>query len=324
METNKLDSFKRMTPVMREIVAFEEAESNRFRQDKSEALDERMLYSMARKYWNEDSPEMAKSLRYELQEGNMTIPFVIHYPENKKTHEPILYIHGGGFVVGSTATHEGIMRRLAKETGAAVVGIDYSLAPEVKFPIQLEECAALAKHLAKNGDRYGLGGDGISIAGDSAGAYLALAITIYMRDREDISWIRSLILYYGAFGLKDSMSMRLYGGSWDGLSLVELKKYSSIFTRVGDEDNPYRNLFLSDLTYGIPPCYIMACELDPLKDDSRLLHAILTEYGMDAFYREVPGVIHAFMHYAKKLPEATVILRESAEFYRNPEGFHTE
>ena len=80
--------------------------------------------------------------------------------------------------------------------------------------------------------------------------------------------------------------------------------------------DPYRKLFNNDLTWGIPPAYIMACELDPLKDDSRLLHAMLSEHGLTSVYREVPGVIHGFLHYARQLPEAAAVIAESAEFRR--------
>ena len=316
MEKNKLDSFARMTPKMREIADFEEREALRIQRDYGPDLTAPEAYALARQHWNEAAPVLERSEEHLLKAGDREIPFVIHYPNGVETPPVILFTHGGGFTVGSPKTHEGIMRRLVTATGAAVVGIDYSLAPDSKFPVALEECVALAEHLHQSGGTYGLARSPLSLAGDSAGAYLSLAAALWIRDHAIDCPVESLLLYYGAFGLEDSMSMRLYGGIWDGLTLKDLKSYSDLFTRAEDQADPYRKLFNNDLTHGIAPAYIMACELDPLKDDSRLLHAIMAEHGMVSIYREVPGVIHGFLHYSNQLPEAAAIIDESGTFYR--------
>lgn len=317
MEKNKLNSFDRMTPAMREIVSFEEKEAKRIQGEYGPNLTAPRAYALVRQYWNEGAPDLERSEEHILKKGDLRIPFVIHYPDGVTDPSVILFIHGGGFTVGSPRTHEGIMRRLVAATGSAVAGIDYSLAPETKYPTALNECVALAEHLHQAAGNYDLNGSALTLAGDSAGAYLSLASALWIRDHEVDCPIDSLLLYYGAYGLEDSMSMRLYGGSWDGLTLEDLKSYARAFTRSEDEADPYRKLFNSDLTWGVPPAYIMACELDPLKDDSRLLHAILSEHGLTSVYREVPGVIHGFLHYSRELPEAEEIIAESGEFYRS-------
>ena len=80
-------------------------------------------------------------------------------PGGGGTCRRIVYIHGGGWVVGNLDTHDRIMRTLAHSSGAAVVGIDYALSPEAKFPVAIEQCAALVRHLHERGADYGIDGD---------------------------------------------------------------------------------------------------------------------------------------------------------------------
>lgn len=219
--------------------------------------------------------------------------------------------------MGDIDTHAGIIKRLANETGAVVAAIDYRLAPQFKFPVQLDECEEFVNFLSNHAEDYQLDKDNISLAGDSAGAHLSLATAIKIRDRNNNSLkIKTLLLYYGSFGLGDSMSMRLYGGYWDGLSTKELNYYQEQYAHSKDQDNPYRNLFNSDLTFGLPPAYILACELDPLADDSRLLYAILNEHELTAQLDIFDGVIHGFLHYSRALSQSLEAIKSSAEFYK--------
>jgi acetyl esterase len=81
----------------------------------------------------------------------------------------ILYLHGGGFIIGNHETHDSICRELVLGTGFAVVFPEYSLAPEKKFPVQNEQNFAVAQYIVKNGAKHGLKTDKIAVAGDSAG-----------------------------------------------------------------------------------------------------------------------------------------------------------
>src|SRR5262249_13751346 len=124
---------------------------------------------------------------------------------------PIVYLHGGGFVVGSLETHDRIMRLLARAAGRVVIGVDYPLAPEHKFPLALQLVARFVRSLADSG--------GVALAGDSAGAHLALAAALQLREQSPVV---CLLLYYGMYGLRDSLSRRLYGGELDGLDETAL------------------------------------------------------------------------------------------------------
>lgn len=314
MEKNKVDTLSRVSKDMKKVM---EMEASIMAEETDLSLTNKNAYDKQRAFFNEGGPVMAKTLHEMVPMLNKEIPLVFHYPKVEQNMKTILFIHGGGFTVGSNKTHDGMMRRLAKETGSLVVGVEYSLAPENKFPIPLLECVEVVHYLNTHRDTYGIREGHISLAGDSAGAYLSLATIIAMRDNEDPLKIKSLLLFYGGFGLEDSRSMRLYGGDFDGLTLKNLKEYQSLFTRKEDINHPLRNLFNSDLTYGIPPTFILACQLDPLKDDSKLLYDIYKEHGTKVKYLEVAGVLHGFLHFGNHMDEVSEAFSEVGKFYDN-------
>ena len=108
-----------------------------------EALRE--SYNYERKYWNEGGEEVEKIINTSVEGSYGEIPIRLYYPKNHKK-ECIVFIHGGGFVVGNLDTHDRIMRYLASKSGKVVVGIDYKLSPEYKFPTALEECVEVINY----------------------------------------------------------------------------------------------------------------------------------------------------------------------------------
>lgn len=283
-------------------------------------------YMNERKYWNEGGPEPKQTIDLEIEGPYGKFPIRFHYPKKRMGKGAIIYIHGGGFAVGNLDTHSKIMRTLMEETGAVVIGIDYHLAPEYKYPTQVKECAFLVDWLRNYAEKYELDRDDISIAGDSAGANLSLATALYLRDHEkDISYLRALLLYYGTYGLTDSGSMRLLGGDYDGLSQEDLEEYRKMYVADEKSDVRYYDCFSNDLTTGIPPCYIACGNLDPLLDDSKLLYDILKQYQQTVVMEEFKGVIHSFLHFTKLLPEAKEAIRSGATFFQslaNEKTFH--
>ncbi|TQR15598.1 acetyl esterase [Psychrobacillus soli] len=318
MEMNKFDALKMMTPEMiatlkKQNELVEDAFSTNVTYEKM-----RENYNNERKFWNEGGPEPKKSVDLELEGPYGTIGIRIHYPQKRTGKGSIVYIHGGGFVVGNLDTHSRIMRILMEETESVVIGIDYHLAPEYKYPTQVEECAFLVEWLRSNAEEYDLDKNDISLAGDSGGANLSLATALYLRDKkDDVTYLRSLLLYYGAFGLTDSRSRRIFGGDYDGLGREDLKAYSKMYIEDDNVDLRYFDCFSNDLTKGVPPCYIAYGDLDPLQDDSILLYDILTYNNGKAELEEFKGVIHAFLHHSRILPEAKEAIKNGANFYKS-------
>jgi acetyl esterase len=229
----------------------------------------------------------------------------------------LAYIHGGGYVLGDLDTHDRIMRILADESGACVAGIDYALSPEAKFPLALKQCAEVVAYLQEHPDDYGIDSERIALAGDSGGAQLSLATSLYLRDTANVSPIKALLLYYGLFGLRDSLSRRLLGGTWDGLTEADLDYYQDCYLATPeDARSPYVDCLGADLSHGVPPTYIAAAELDPLRDDSAALAMMLANHGVPHQLEVFEGVIHAFLHNSRMLDAAWDALRRGAAFAR--------
>lgn len=181
----------------------------------------------------------------------------------------------------------------------------------------------MAAYLHERGAAWGVDGERLAFAGDSGGAHLGLAATLYLREEQGgADFVKCLLLYYGWFGLADSSSMRLLGGPWDGLAEEDWRFYMGLYANDPAElqTSPYANLFLNDFSRGVPPCYIAAAEYDPLRDDSATLAAVCENCGVPHRHEVFEGVIHAFLHYTKMLDAANDALEHGATFYREQLG----
>lgn len=324
---NKIDVLAGISPQMRAVLAKEDSLAGDANDTSAGFAQMRENYAVGRAWWNDGGPFMAEMIEDDVVPGPFgDIPVRCYYPcflDEGEESPAIVYAHGGGFVLGNLDTHDRICRILADRTGAPVVAVDYSLSPEARFPRAVQEVAAVASFLHKEGASWGINGDALAFAGDSGGAHLGLAATLYLRQElGGADFVKCLLLFYGWFGLTDSPSMRLLGGPWDGLSEEDWKFYMSMYAEdapalVGE---PYANLFLNDLTRDVPPCYIAAAEFDPLRDDSALLASILRASGIPCRYELFEGVIHAFLHYTRMLDAANDALEHGATFYRETLG----
>jgi acetyl esterase len=290
--------------------------------DTNVGLDEmRQAYVTERRFWNEGGPVMAGTIDDRVPTPHGEVAIRCHLPVTGTDLPAIVYVHGGGFVVGNLDTHDRIMRLLAAESGAAVVGVDYALSPEAKFPVAIEQCAAVARHLNRHGADHSIDGSRLAFAGDSGGATMSLATTLLLRDQADAGEpavpISALALYYGLYGLRDSMSRRLLGGSWDGLTEEDLAWYLDChFADPADAASPYFDCLAADLARGVPPTYLVAAELDPLRDDTATLAAMLTAHGVPCTHEVFPGVLHAFLHNSRMLDAAAAALANGGAFLR--------
>ena len=285
-------------------------------------IESRAEYRAERSTWNEGGPTMARTVDDTISAAGVDVPVRIHYPRAEAVVPGIVFLHGGGFTVGDLDTHDRIMRVLAESSGAAVVGVDYSLSPEVKFPQALHESAGVIDHLVGNGRYFGVDGTRLAIAGDSAGAMLTIGSALLLRDApedigaspESFSSMKALMSFYGGHGLSDSASRRNFGGSWDGMGTDDLGSImSEYFASAKDTESPFYNHLGADLA-GLPPVFVTAAGLDPLRDDSRALAMRLRRAGNDVVYEEYPQVLHSFLHFGRILDDTTDVLNKAASF----------
>lgn len=271
----------------------------------------RAAYAYERRYWNEAPVPLASVEDRVIEAAGLPTPVRLYRPEGAGAGGPVLvYLHGGGWVVGSLDTHDRIMRLLALHSGLAVLGIAYALAPERKFPTQLDQIDAALGRLQDLA-----GTSRLALAGDSAGAHLSLALAMRRRDRGQPA-PAALLLYYGAFGLMDSPSRRLWGGEIDGLGAEDLLFYREAYLRTAeDAHDPYYDLLAGDM-HGLPPAFLVAVTLDPLHDDTLALAVMLQAAGVPVELAAYDGVLHGFLHFSRMVPKAMDAIRRGAAFVR--------
>ncbi len=272
----------------------------------------REAYAFERRFWNDTPVEMAAVEERSVDAAGLATPLRIYRPTEEASKAFLVYLHGGGWVVGSLDSHDRIMRLLARKSGLVVVGVDYALAPETKFPGQIEQITEAIGALRQDPaftDRP------FALAGDSAGANLALAVTAKPGDGGGPAPF-ALLLYYGVYGLSDSASRRLWGNATDGLTAEKMRFYETSYLPSEEAaKDPRFDLLSSDLSM-TPPCFVLAVAMDPLHDDSVVLAALLRELGRDVVFRSVEGVLHGYLHLSKMVPRAMTAIEEGAAFLR--------
>lgn len=220
----------------------------------------------------------------------------IHDPGAMTPSPALIYLHGGGWTLFSIDTHDRLMREYAARTGVRVAGVDYSLSPEARFPVALEQVLAAVRWLSTNGDSLGIDARRLAIGGDSAGANLALSSCIALRDADEHRDIRALLLNYGAFARHSSdAAIEKYGGDGYMLAAGEMDEFWRNYLRdETDARNPFACPILSDLT-GLPPVFLAIPECDLLAEQSIALAGSLEAAGVEFEAALYKGASHSFL-----------------------------
>lgn len=317
-EVNKLDPRLKLSEGMRKVIEWQDAHAKGAFDTGCSYEEMRRRYVEERRFWNEGGPEAAKTVETTVEGPIGPVPVRIYYPDAAPQHHAVVFIHGGGFTVGSNDTHDRMMRSIMASSGCAVIGVDYHLSPEAKFPIPMYECAAVVRYFHESGAQFGILPDRMAIGGDSGGGKLSLATNLYLRDAfGGNDYISALLLYYPGLGLTDGVAHRLQGSELDGMRRCDLDAYKNNYMPEGaDMENPYYQIVNADLTHGMPATYLCCGDLDPLLDDSNFLATVLSDRGVPVQLDVVPGVLHAFMHYGRMMPEAVECLERSGAFFK--------
>ena len=255
----------------------------------------RRRMELDRRWWNEDRPELARVIDVDVKGPGGPVPVRLLYPSADPSLPIIVYLHGGGWVVGSLETHARSMHVLARESGCVVAAVDYSRAPETKFPGAVLETVAVVDHLIASGREFGVDPAHMALGGDSAGANLAVGAEIELR-RRGASPVKALGLVYGVFGDDfETQSYRAFGGGSWGLTTADMKAYFAHYLRDGADHGDARAVPMrADLT-GFPPSFLHAAGIDVLRDDSVAFDARLRAAGVPGSLTVHEGVIHGFM-----------------------------
>lgn len=237
----------------------------------------------------------------------------------------VIYLHGGGWVLGNLDTHASICSDLAIETGCAVLAVDYRLAPEHPFPAALNDCIDAIRHVHVHGSALGIDTDRLALVGDSAGGNLAAASALSLRGGPVT--LAAQVLIYPALGADTTLPAFAENRDVPGLSEADIIYF---FTRYIGSTTALPDPLAAPLTVedlaDLPPTLISAAEYDPLRDDGRLFAERMRAAGGDVELRVEPGVGHSYLWVRRQSVVAssafdavTAFLRERAPHSRTPE-----
>jgi acetyl esterase len=258
-----------------------------------------------------ESPVMASVKNYSVlgPDGNDIRLRVYDPGVTNKPAPAIVYIFGGGWTIGNVDAFDDSIRRIANSSGMMVAAMDYRLAPEHPFPAGLNDVVTTVRWIGEHGEELGIDSSKIALGGHSAGANLALSTALVLRDSDDLSdneLVDVLFLVAGPYSpdILNSQSMRMFGQGQFGASIEDAKMaFKMTFHNASDYSNALAFPLLSKNLTGLPPVYIAAMSLDPLKDDSLELAERLRKDGQEYYLTIWPGVGHSALVMIPITPE---------------------
>ena len=272
----------------------------------------RAVAERVRQPWREGGPIMAESR--ELDMGGVRLR--LHRPMADAALPVMLYIHGGGWMLFSIDTHDRLMREYAARAGVAVVGIDYSLSPESKFPVALEECAAALDWIEAQAGALNLDAAHILIGGDSAGANLSVATCLLQRQRGR-RLPAAMLLNYGAFAPEHTPSYARFGAGDYSLEADEMDAFWAAYVDGPEQlTDPLVAPLRADLA-GLPPAFLAIAECDILADCNQAFAAKLASAGVPTRAVTYAGATHSFLEAMSIAPLANRALDDQAAWIRD-------
>ena len=256
-------------------------------------------------------PEMAETAdRWVFAHGRRILCRVHRPPGAGRTAPALIYFHGGGWVWASIDTHDRLMRDYAAGGGVVVVGVDYALSPEAKFPQAAEECAAVVRWLGAHGTEWGIDPTRLLIGGDSAGGNLALAAALLLRDTGGPG-LRGILASYPVCDSRfDTPSYRDYGAGL-GLTAEKMAFYWSVYVpHAADRLHPLAAPLRADLA-GLPPVRLQIAACDVLRSECEALDRKLRAAGVAVETSVYSGVVHGFIRCTDSVRKARDAMADS-------------
>jgi len=226
------------------------------------------------------------------------LPARLYRPSGAGPFPTLVFLHGGGFVIGDLDTHDQLCRRFCSGADAVVLAIDYRLAPEAPYPAAADDALAAvtwaADHLAELG-----GNDVLAVAGDSAGGNLSAVVAQALRDR-----VSAQVLIYPATHMAGDYPSRIDNAEGYFLDMATMVWFGAHY--LGDAvdlDDPRHSPLLGELV-GLPPALVVTAEFDPLRDEGEAYAALLEEAGVPVETVRYDGLVHGFVDMAMMSPAA--------------------
>lgn len=217
----------------------------------------------------------------------------MYRPTTGKKLPVIVFYHGGGFVFNRMKDYDPMCGKLAHATGHAVVSVDYRLAPEHKFPVQIEEAFYAAQWVYENAEDLGFDAERVTVAGESVGGNLA-AIVAQEAVKRGTPRIANQILLCPVTDWSSQFASKTTYAAGYFLETALLDYCAGHYLRSdADRADPLASPLLGDVG-GLPPALMVTAELDPLRDEGELYARKMAESGVRVSWKRYPGMIHLF------------------------------
>ena len=236
------------------------------------------------------------------------------YAPSQEVLPVLLYLHGGGFTIGNLETHDSLCRQLAMRSGAAVLALDYRLAPEHRFPCAVNDAWAAMKWLAEHAHTLALHGSRLAVGGDSAGGTLAAVCALHARDT-GLKLAGQLLITPGTAAHADAPSHTTFATGY----LLEKPGIAWFFDHYIDVDQRGDWRFAplhADNFDGLAPACVILAECDPLVDEGIAYADQLRAAGVHVALELYRGVTHDFIKLGRVIPEALDAQAAAANFLR--------
>ncbi len=265
-------------------------------------IDIKTNYEKSRKFFDMSHPPLKGEYDMwdkSVKKDGYEIPVRIFAPEKTKPSQLILFIHGGGWVIGNINSYTNTCSRIACITNSYVVSVDYRLAPENKFPCAINDCFDTLLEVYKNIEDFGIPQDRVYLMGDSAGGNLSAALSLMARDKEVFVPKKQILLYPVTNNdhSKNSpfKSVEEYGYDYF-LTSKRIRDYLSMY--LGEDGNDCKSQYFAPLLAedfsNQPQTLIITAEYCPLRDEGEYYGEKLKEAGNYVEIHRMPDAIHGY------------------------------
>lgn len=258
------------------------------------ALQQRNWYNDLCRNFDPPLPADIEVADAALAAQSRSIAIRFYRPSSAAEGIGIIYLHGGGFVVGGLDSHHSICADLAHAARATLVAVDYRLAPEHPWPAAFEDCRAVLIDAATRFRR-------IILAGDSAGGNLAAGLALWARDSNVREVVGQALVYPGLGGDLDQGSYTEMANA-PGLTTADVRYYRQLLS--APDGDPYAYPLRAEDLDGVASAFVTVARYDPLRDDGRAYSARLALAGVDVHFREEPQMVHAWLRARNSSPGA--------------------
>jgi acetyl esterase len=269
--------------------------------------------------WRQGGPVMAGTREQIVETGAGPLRIRLYRPESLVAVDApaLIYVHGGGFVFFSLDTHDRLMREYAAQAGVVVIGVDYPLSPEAKFPRALTLISDFMRWLGANAATLGVDARRLTMAGDSVGANLSVTTCLTLRDAGWPVRVRGILCNYGAFSGRCSDAAEAeFGGPEAVLTRAEMEYfYAAYLDDPAQLDDPLACPLVAEVA-GLPPMFLVIPELDVLTEQSFMMRDRLTAAGVPVEAKIYAGATHSFLEAMSIAAVARDAIADGADFLR--------